>query len=80
MTHFTRALLFLAVASATTPALARDGEVFFRRKGQVEVAPGSRLEVTGCQDADNGGITCSVQLINDSEAPYRIEEEPLTTW
>ena len=45
--------LALAFVAMSAPALARDGEVFFRRKEQVEVTPGSRLEVMECVDTSD---------------------------
>jgi len=71
------ALAFVAMSS---PTLARDGEVFFRRKEQVEVTPGSRLEVMDCVDTSDCGMTCDVRLVDDNDVPFRAEEEPLTIW
>ena len=63
------------------PSFARDGEVFFRNKGRVEVGPGSRLELVDCdgshdsQGNSDGGVTCSIKVINDQESPYRTEQQ-----
>ena len=54
--------------------------MFFRRKEQVEVTPGSRLEVMECVDTSDGGMTCDVRLVDDNDVPFRAEEEPLTIW
>ena len=70
----------LAFVAMSAPTLARNGEVFFRRKEQVEVTPGSRLEVMDCVDTPDGGMTCDVRLVNDNDVPFRAEEEPLTIW
>ena len=74
--------LFLALAfvAMSAPALARDGEVFFRRKEQVKVTQGSRLEVMDCVDTSDGGMTCDVRLVDDNDVPCPVEEEPLTIW
>jgi len=72
--------LALAFVVMSAPALARDGEVFFRRKEQVEVTPGSRLEVMECVDTSDAGMTCDVRLVDDNDVPFRAEEEPLTIW
>ena len=72
--------LALAFVAMSAPALARDGEVFFWRKEQVEVTPGSRLEVMECVDTSDGGMTCDVRLVDDNDVPFRAEEEPLTIW
>ena len=72
--------LALAFVAMSAPALARDGEVLFRRKEQVEVTSGSRLEVMGCVDTSDGGMTCDVWLVDDNDIPFRAEEEPLTIW
>ena len=71
--------LALAFVAMSAPALARDGEeFFFWRKEQVEVTPGSRLEVMKCVDTSDGGMTCDVRLVDDNDVPFRVEEEPLT--
>ena len=63
----------------TAPSFARDGEVFFRNKGRVEVGSGSRLELVdfdGSYDDEgttNEGVTCSIEVINDHKTPYRTE-------
>ena len=65
----------------TAPSFARDGEVFFRNKGRVEVGlgPGSRLELVDCdgsyddEGTTNEGVTCSIKVINDHKTPYRME-------
>ena len=68
-------ILFLIAA----PSFARDGEVFFRNKGRVEVGPGSRLELVDCEGSydsegnTNVGVTCSIKVINANKAPYRTE-------
>ena len=72
--------LALAFVAMSAPALAHDGEVFFRRKELVEVTPGSRLEVMECVDTSDGGMTCDVRLVDDNDVPFRAEEEPLTIW
>ena len=75
---FFSALVLVSIAS---PVLARDGEVFFRKKGRVEVGPGTRLELVDCDgshDSDgnsDGGVTCSIKVINSNETPYRIEQQ-----
>ena len=74
-------LTALALVSFAAPVLARDGEVFFRKKGRVEVGPGTRLELVDCdgshdsQGNSDGGVTCSIKVINDQESPYRIEQQ-----
>ena len=61
------------------PSFARDGEVFFRNKGRIEVGPGSRLELVDCdgsyddEGTNNEGLTCSIKVINDHKTPYRTE-------
>ena len=61
------------------PSFARDGEVFFRNKGRVEVGPGSRLELVDCEGSYDGGgttnegVTCSIKVINDHKTPYRTD-------
>ena len=63
----------------TAPSFARDGEVFFRNKGRVEVGPGSRLELVDCdgsfddEGATNEGVTRSIKVINDHKTPYRMD-------
>ena len=75
---FFSALVLVCIAS---PVLARDGEVFFRKKGRVEVGPGTRLELVDCDgshDSDgnsDGGVTCSIKVINSNETPYRTEQQ-----
>ena len=65
--------------SITAPSFARDGEVFFRNKGRVEVGPGSRLELVDCEGSFDGegitneGVTCSIKIINDHKTPYRTD-------
>ena len=58
-------LALMLLLSSTTSAVARDGEVFFRNKGRVQVGPGAQIEVVDCEpSADNqgnatGGLTTS---------------------
>ena len=47
-------LTALALVSFAAPVLARDGEVFFRKKGRVEVGPGTRLELVDCDGIHEG--------------------------
>ena len=69
----------LVLASVAAPALARDGEVFFRKKGAVEIGPGTRLEMVDCDGSvdengnSDGGLTCSIKVINNDEDPYRVD-------
>ena len=63
-----------------TPALASDGEAFFQSIEKYRIAPGSRLEVINCKDVANGGITCSIKIINETDNPQGPAEEPLTIW
>ena len=63
-----------------TPAPAREGEAFFQSIEKDGIAPGSRLEVINCTDAANGGIKCSIRMINEDKDSQRPEEEPLTIW
>lgn len=71
-------LTALVLASVAAPVLARDGEVFFRRKGAIQVGPGTRLELVDCDGSvddegnANGGLTCDVKVINNHEDPYRV--------
>ena len=75
---FFSALVLVSIAS---PVLARDGEVFFRKKGRVDVGPGTQLELVNCDgshDRDgnsDGGVTCSIKVINSNETPYRTEQQ-----
>ena len=68
----------LALVSFAAPGLARDGEVFFRKKGAVEIGPGTRLEMVDCDGSHDSagnsdvGLTCSIKVINDYEDPYRV--------
>ena len=70
------ALILFFIAA---PSFARDGEVFFRNKGRVEVGPGSRLELVDCdvnyddQGTTNEVLTCSIKVINDHKTPCRTE-------
>lgn len=56
--------------------------MFFRKKGRVEVGPGTRLELVNCDGSHDGsgnadgGVTCSIKVINDHETPYRTEQQP----
>ena len=75
-----KSILFIFIFSfIIAPSFARDGEVFFRNKGRVEVGPGSRLELVDCdgsyddEDTTNEGLTCSIKVINDHKTPYRTE-------
>ena len=75
-----KSILFAFIFSfITAPSFARDGEVFFRNKGRVKVGPGSRLELVDCEGSydsegdTNGGMTCSINVINDHQTPYRTE-------
>lgn len=69
-----KSILFAFIFSfIAAPSFARDGEVFFRNKGRVEVGPGSRLELVDCEGNANVGVTCSIKVINDNKAPFRTE-------
>lgn len=75
-----KSILFAFIFSfIAAPSFARDGEVFFRNKGRVEVGPGSRLELVDCEGSydsegnTNEGLTCSIKVINDHKTPYRTE-------
>ena len=74
-------LAFLTLMTClATPAPAREGEAFFQSIEKDGIAPGSRLEVINCTDAANGGIKCSIRMINEDEDPQGPKEEPLTIW
>ena len=80
VTKIMKSILFKFIFSfIIAPSFARDGEVFFRNKGRVEVGPGSRLELVDCdgsyddEDTTNEGLTCSIKVINDHKTPYRTE-------
>ena len=74
-------LTAMALVSIAVPGLAHDGEAFFSKKGRVEVGPGTRLELVDCDgshDSDgnsDGGVTCSIKVINAQESPYRTEQQ-----
>tara|TARA_Y100000739_G_C20344024_1_gene344637 strand:+ start:297 stop:539 length:243 start_codon:yes stop_codon:yes gene_type:complete len=74
-------LAALVLASVAAPALARDGEVFFRKKGAVQVGPGTHLELVDCDGSTdeegnaNGGLTCDVKVINNHQDPYRVDQQ-----
>ena len=74
-------LAALVLASVAAPSLARDGEVFFRKKGTAEVGPGTRIELVDCDGShdthnnSDGGLTCSIKFISDQENPYRVDQQ-----
>ena len=74
-------LYAFVLLSISAPSFARAGEVFFRKKGRVEVGPGTRLELVDCdgsQDSggnSDGGLTCSIKVINNHESPYRTDQQ-----
>ena len=74
-------LALMLLLSSTTSAVARDGEVFFRNKGRVQVGPGAQIEVVDCEpSADNqgnatGGLTCNIKVVDPGATPYRVEQE-----
>ena len=80
VTKIMKSILFAFIFSfINAPSFARDGEVFFRNKGRVEVGPGSRLELIDCvgsHDSEvnaNVGVACSIKVINYHKTPCRTE-------
>ena len=56
----------------SAPALARDGEVFFRRKSnQLLIGPNTELRPTNCTTAADGTVSCDVQIVNPDDPSNR---------
>ncbi len=73
-----RLLPFFAALLLTAPALAQDGQVYFRRKSnQPLIGPNTELKPTNCKTAADGSISCDVQIVNpeDPSNRYRSQDQ-----
>ena len=71
-----RLLTLFTALLLTTPALAQDGQVYFRRKSnQLPISPNTELKPTNCKTEDDGSISCDVQILNPQDPSNRYRSE-----
>ena len=72
-----RLALLVMTALLAAPALAQEGQVYFRRKSNQQlIGPNTELKPSNCRSTDDGGLTCDVEIVNpaDPHNSYRSDE------